>query len=137
MDLPGRPTGYREPYMAMWISDKQNHPIRTLVLVGKDPKYQKDNNIWWSLYGARAPRLVELRSTGTALSGRYPTWPGYDDNFKYLSAGEYLLNIEASREKGQHSFRSIPITLGTVPFERDVPRAADMGEVSLVYGKQP
>jgi thiamine biosynthesis lipoprotein len=137
-DLPGRPQGYREPYMVMWISDRQNHPIRTLVMVGKDAEYQKDNYIWWSLYGERAAKLVEVRSTGTALSGSYPTfWPGYTDSYEFLAAGNYLLNIEASREKGQHTFRSIPISLGTKPFQYDVPPSADMGSLTLVYGKQP
>ena len=138
LNLPGRPAGYREPYMVMWISDKQNRPIRTLVMVGKDPEYQKDNYIWWSLYGAQANKLVEVRSTGTALSGSYPTfWPGYTDSYKYLAAGEYLLNIEASREKGQHTFRSIPISLGTKSFQFEVPPTADMGSVTLAYGRQP
>jgi thiamine biosynthesis lipoprotein len=138
VNLAGRAAGYREPYMAMWISDKQSHPVRTLVMVGKDPQYQKDNYIWWSLYGGRAPKLVEVRSTGTALSGSYPTfWPGYNDDYKFLAAGEYLLNIESSREGGQHTFRSIPIILGTSPFEKTIPPTADKGEVTLIYGKQP
>lgn len=138
IDRPHRPASYREPYMAMWIADKQNRPVRTLVLVGKDPQYQKDNYIWWSLYGAQAPKLVEVRSTGTALSGSYPTfWPGYNDAYKGLPAGDYLLNIEASREQGEHTFRSIPIKLGMNPFQNNVLPTEDMGDVMLIYGKQP
>jgi thiamine biosynthesis lipoprotein len=127
INMSKRSVDFRSPYMVMWISDKQNKPVRTLVLVGKDPQYQKDNYIWWGLYGDRAPNLVELRSTATALEGRYPTfWPGYDDSWKFAPPpGDYLLNIESSQEHGQHTFRSIPITLGRSPFTRDVPPSAD------------
>jgi thiamine biosynthesis lipoprotein len=121
----------------MWITDRQNRPIRTLVLVGQDPKWQKDNAIWWGMYGDRAERQVELRSTATALAGRYPMyWPGWDDNSKLVPAGDYLLHIESSAEHGSHTYRAIPLTLGHVPFDIDIPPTADGGELALHYGKR-
>jgi thiamine biosynthesis lipoprotein len=138
IDLNSRPSDYRSPYLAMWISDKAGHPIRTLLVIGKDPEYQKDNHIWWSLYGSRAQKIMEVRSGPTSLSGRYPTfWPGIDDSYASVGPGDYLLNIETSRERGEHTFRSVPVTIGRKAFEFDVKPTADMGAIRLAFGKQP
>jgi thiamine biosynthesis lipoprotein len=136
---PGhRASDYRSPYLVMWISDKAGRPVRTLIIIGKDPEYQQDNHIWWALYGSRARRMVEVRSGPTSLSGRYPTfWPGFDDGYSTVAPGEYLLNIETSRERGGHTFRSIPVTIGRKAFEHDIKPTADMGTVKLVFGRQP
>jgi thiamine biosynthesis lipoprotein len=133
----GRRLDFRSPYLAMWITDKQNRPVRTLVLVGQDPQWQKDNVVWWGMYGERAPRQVELRSTATALAGRYPMyWPGWDDNSKTMPAGDYILHIESSAEHGAHTYRAIPLTLGRVPFDIEVPPTADNGQLTLHYGRR-
>ena len=82
--------------------------------------------------------MVEVRSGPTSLSGRYPTyWPGFDDSYSAVTPGEYLLNIETSRERGEHSFRSIPVTIGNKAFAYDIKPTADMGAIKLVFGKQP
>ena len=136
-DVARRAADFREPYMAMWISDTQNRPIRTLVLVGQDPEWQRDNYVWWNLYRDRARRLVELRSTATALSGNYPTfWPGYNDDWKYLPQGDYVLHIETSRERGQHTHRRIPLKIGSTPFEISIPPTEDGGSLKLVYARR-
>jgi thiamine biosynthesis lipoprotein len=138
IDLNHRSSDYRSPYLVMWISDKAGHPVRTLLVIGKDPEYQKDNNIWWNLYGSRAPKIMEVRSGPTSLSGRYPSfWPGIDDNYASVAPGDYLLNIETSRERGEHTFRAIPVTIGRKAFEFDIKPTADMGAIKLAYGKQP
>jgi len=138
IDMGHRASDYRSPYLVMWISDKAGRPVRTLIIIGKDPEYQQDNHIWWALYGSRAPKMVEVRSGPTSLSGRYPTfWPGFDDSYSAVAPGEYLLNIETSRERGEHTFRSIPVTIGRKAFEHDIKPTADMGAIKLVFGKQP
>lgn len=138
IDLKHRASDYRSPYLVMWISDKAGRPVRTLIVIGKDPEYQQDNHIWWTLYGSRAQKIVEVRSGPTSLSGRYPTyWPGFDDSYSAMAPGEYLLNIETSRERGEHTFRAIPVTIGRKAFEHDIKPTADMGAIKLVFGKQP
>lgn len=132
-----REPDFRSPYMAMWITDGQNRPVRTLVLVGKEEKWQRDNFIWWGMYKEKAPRLVELRSTATALSGAYPTyWPGYNDDWKFIQQGEYILHIETSRERGQHTYRTVKLQLGKNGFTTVVPKTAEGGGLSLTYGKR-
>jgi thiamine biosynthesis lipoprotein len=138
VDLRHRASDYRSPYLVMWISDKAGRPVRTLILIGKDPEYQQDNHIWWTLYGSRAQKMVEVRSGPTSLSGRYPTfWPGFDDSYSAVTPGEYLLNIETSRERGEHTFRSVPVTIGRKAFQHHIKPTADMGAIKLVFGKQP
>jgi thiamine biosynthesis lipoprotein len=138
VDLKNRAPDYRSPYLVMWISDKARRPVRTLTIIGKDPEYQRDNHIWWRLYGDRAQKMVEVRSGPTSLSGRYPTyWPGFDDNYSAVAPGEYLLNIETSRERGGHTYRSIPVIIGHKAFAYEVKPKADMGAIKLVFGRQP
>jgi thiamine biosynthesis lipoprotein len=138
IDLNHRSSDYRSPYLVMWISDKAGHPIRTLLVVGKDPEYQKDNHIWWNLYGSRAQKIMEVRSGPTSLSGRYPSfWPGIDDSYASVGPGDYLLNVETSRERGEHTFRSVPVTIGRKVFELEIKPSADMGAIRLAFGKQP
>jgi len=132
-----RSSDFRSPYMAMWITDKDMNPVRTLVLVGRTVEWQKDNFIWWGMYKDKAPKLVQLRSTATALSGQYPTyWPGYNDDWKFMKQGQYILHIETSRERGKHTHRTVPLTLGKDGFKVDVPKTAEGGGVQLTYGKR-
>ena len=136
-DVAGRAADYREPYMAMWITDKANKPIRTLVLVGKDESYQRENYIWWAMFKDRARRMVAERAEGTALSGVYPIiWPGYDDNYAFLPRGDYVLHIETSRERGQHTYRSLPLKIGTAAFQSAIPPTAEGGSLTLIYKKR-
>ena len=132
-----RSADFRTPYMAMWITDKDNNPVRTLVLVGTRSDWQKDNYIWWSMYKDKAERLVQLRSTATELSGAYPTyWPGYNDDWKFMPQGDYILHLETSREKGKHTYRTVPLQLGSKGFSLMVPSTEEGGGMKLTYGKR-
>jgi thiamine biosynthesis lipoprotein len=132
-----RSPDFRSPYMAMWITDKTGKPIRTMLLVGTDPKYQKDNFVWWNLYRAQAEKLIELRSSATQLSGRYPLyWPGYDDSWKFVAQGDYVLHVETSREKGQHTYRTMPLKLGKDGYTASLPSTKEGGGLTIIYGKR-
>jgi thiamine biosynthesis lipoprotein len=104
---------FRSPYMAMWITDLDNNPIRTLILVGKRADWQKDNFIWWSMNRASIERLVSTRSMSTSGAGVYNVfWDGVDDAGKTVAAGTYVLHVETSRERGQHTYRSLTLDFG-------------------------
>lgn len=133
-----RDPDFRTPYMALWITDAQNRPIRTITMVGKDPKWQKDNFIWWGSYEERANHVIELRSEATALDGRYSLfWRGVDDNFKPIPVGDYLLHIETSQEKGKHTHRILPLKIGREPFKALLPATKEGGGLQIVYGLNP
>ena len=104
---------FRSPYMAMWITDLDNRPVRTLILIGKRADWQKDNFIWWSMNRARTERLVSTRSMSTSAAGVYNVfWDGVDDAGRLVNAGTYVLHVETSRERGKHTYRSLTLAFG-------------------------
>lgn len=105
-----RDPDFRSPYMAMWVTDPNNRPVRTLILVGKSVPWQKDNFIWWGLNRPQAERLVSVRSMSTSGAGVYNVfWDGVDDAGRPVPSGRYILHVETSRERGKHTYRSLPV----------------------------
>lgn len=105
-----RDPDFRSPYMAMWITDLDNKPIRTLILVGKRSEWQRDNFIWWSINRDNTDRLVSTRSMSTSGAGVYNVfWDGVNDVGEVVPAGKYLLHVETSRERGKHTYRSLEL----------------------------
>lgn len=103
-----RDPSFRSPYMVMWITEADNAPVRTLLLVGKRPDWHKDNFIWWSMNRRRAEDLVAVRSMSTSGAGVYNAfWDGLDDAGRPVAAGKYVLHVETSRERGKHTHRSL------------------------------
>lgn len=101
---------FRSPYMAMWITDENNKPIRTLLLVGTYEGWQKDNFIWWSMNRGYNEQLISIRSMSTSGAGVYNVfWDGVDDEGKPVEAGKYVLHVETSRERGKHTYRSLTL----------------------------
>ncbi len=129
--------GANRRFVAIWLSDANNQPIRTLLLVGTRFDWQKDNYVWASMYKDRAPRMIQLYSVSTQTSGAYSSdWLGYDDAYKFTPLGQYTLNIETSLERGGHSYRSYPITFGRDGFSTTFPVAPEGGTVQITYGKK-
>jgi thiamine biosynthesis lipoprotein len=126
---------FRSPYMALWISDAQNKPIRTISMVGQSVKWQKDNFIWWATNRTQASRLVNLRSEATALSGRYNLfWRGIDDDYDAVPMGDYILHIETSQEHGKHTHRQMPLKIGKSEFQAFMPATKEGGGLEISYG---
>lgn len=130
-----RAADFRTPYMVIWITDEDNRPVSTPVMVGQDPRWQKDNFVWWMSQGERATALVDLRSQATALSGRYRIfWGGLDENWQPLPLGKYVLHLETSQERGKHSHRSIELDLGRERFKKTLPNLPESGGLEITYG---
>ena len=105
-----RDPDFRSPYVAIWVTDTKNRLVRTLILVGKKPDWQKDNFIWWSSNRAQALKMISVRSMGTSGAGIYNVfWDGVDDAGKPVAAGTYVIHVETSRERGKHTYRSITV----------------------------
>ena len=130
-----RSADFRSPYLAMWVTDEKNKPVRTILLVGKELEWQRDNFIWFGMNTTRAPQLVEMRSLATSVSGRYPVyWIGVDDDWNPVPVGKYTLHVETSQERGKHSYRSVPLELGRKPFRIALPNEPGSGGVEIFYG---
>jgi thiamine biosynthesis lipoprotein len=130
-----RERDFRTPYMVVWITNEQNKPVATPVMVGRDPEWQRDNFIWWGSYEERAKQVVELRSQATALSGRYRIfWGGIDENWQPLPIGKYVLHLETSQERGKHSYRSVTLEIGRERFKKSLPSLPESGSIEITYG---
>jgi len=126
---------FRSPYMAMWITDANNNPVRTLILVGKRADWQKDNFIWWSMHRDRTERLVAARSMSTSGAGVYNVfWDGVDDAGRTVTAGKYVLHVETSRERGKHTYRSIALDFTTFArFKAELPPTEEGGGLRVGF----
>lgn len=130
-----RNTDFRSPYMAMWITDEKNKPVRTVLMVGRELDWQRDNFVWWGTNRARTKQLVELRSLPTSVSGRYPVyWTGVDDDGNKVPTGKYTLHLETSQERGKHHYRSVTLDLERETFRQELPKLEGSGGIEIFYG---
>ncbi|MEZ5937879.1 MAG: DUF2271 domain-containing protein [Hyphomonadaceae bacterium] len=132
-----RDPSFRSPYVAIWISDADNRPIRTLLLVGTIKEWHQDNFIWWSLNRGRAMQLLAARSMSTRGSGEYRVlWDGADDAGKMMPAGKYVMHVETSRERGRHTHRSLVIdATGAKTSDSELPQTEEAGGLSVSFLK--
>jgi thiamine biosynthesis lipoprotein len=130
-----RERGFRAPYVAIWVSDVQNRPIRTLFLVGAVAEWHEFNNIWWGLNRTNAMNLVTTRSLSTRGSGEYKVlWDGIDDAGRRVPAGSYVIHVETSRERGEHTHRTIQADFTTPQeFTRSLPNAQNNGSLEIIF----
>jgi FAD:protein FMN transferase len=130
-----RNSDFRSPYMAMWITDTNNKPVRTVLMVGREPDWQRDNFVWWGINRARPEKLVQMRSLPTSISGRYGVyWAGVDDDSNPVPMGKYTLHLETSQERGKHSYRSVTLELGRDGFRTELPKVEGAGGLEVYYG---
>jgi len=130
-----RSADFRSPYMAMWVTDENNKPVRTVLMVGRELDWQRDNFVWFGMNRARSKELVKLRSLPTSVSGRYSMyWAGMDDDGKPVPLGKYTVHLETRQERGKHNYRSVTVELGRDGFREDLPKLEGSGGVELFYG---
>src|SRR5262249_22522536 len=99
--------GYRRPYVAVWIEDKDRIPARTLALWYQKPKWLPDLTAW-----SRANRMRAMAGTAdltgsvsgaTRPAGKYTLkWDGKDSQGNPVKSGKYTVFIEVAREHGTH-----------------------------------
>jgi thiamine biosynthesis lipoprotein len=132
-----RDLAFRSPYVAIWVSDMENRPVRTLFLIGSIKEYQRDNYIWWGLNRDRAIDLVSSRSFSTRGTGEYKVlWDGVDESGKLSPAGKYLIHVETSRELGKHTHRSVEIDASaTKAFTVELPATEEAGHLEVTFDR--
>lgn len=95
--------GYaRRPYVAIWIEDENNNPIRRIALWYRKPRWLVDLRYWSS--GSRNADFNISSITGaTRGAGKYSlVWDGKNDAGQYVNQGNYTVVIEAAREHGSY-----------------------------------
>lgn len=123
------PPQSKRPYIAAYITDKDDFPVRTLLLWivqgGKRQKWLPDLRQWYKDDKTRRlvdpTDLVETRATATRRAGAYSVvWDGKDDLGQPLPTGKYTLHLEAAREKGTHQEIKYAFDWNGTPFASDL-----------------
>lgn len=95
---------YHRPYVAVWVEDAQQQPVKLIALWVQKPDWLKDLRRFWRKIGRSDTALVDAISSATQKSGSYTLqWDGKDDQGRELTAGTYTLLVEAAREQGGRS----------------------------------
>lgn len=101
----------RRPYVALWIQNDERKVVKHLLLLGDSDQWMRENRLWWRLAGRRDDSLLAGFARPTRRAGQYDLhWNGLDDYGKPLSAGDYALVLEVSREHGGREVLRIPFT---------------------------
>lgn len=124
---------YNRPYVAIWISDTEQKPLKTLLLLGETERWARENTRWWRRVGRRNPELLDGVARPTRAPGAYQLqWDGKDDFGVALPPGPYLLHVEASRENGGSTYRELPFSWGgTEVYEQETMPDGELGALHL------
>jgi hypothetical protein len=126
------------PYVAVWIETLDGQSIRTLALQfqqGRGERWLPDLTRWYKADQARLGGLlggadvISTVSAATKLPGSQRViWDGTDDAKTPVPAGDYVLYIEAAREKGPYQVVRETISLAKVGSKKP----ADNGELQAI-----
>lgn len=134
---------YRRPYVAIWLEDADNRPVRTALLwiqtTQPGPRWHRDLLRWYRHDAIR--RLADKRdligtiSGATRGPGRYKAvFDGKDDAGQPLPPGDYTLFLEIARERGTYQLIRQPLTLGATPIaETQLKSHVEISSASYEY----
>lgn len=120
---------YHRPYVAVWIEDKDDIPVKTLCLwvqnSGRGPRWIPDLRRWFRGERVRqladGGNLVDTFSSPTRMPGKYKlAWNGTDDQGKKVRQGKYVLCVEAAREHGTYQLMRKEVVIGKQPVHLDL-----------------
>lgn len=138
---------YRRPYVAIWLEDKDEFPVRTALLWMQTkqpgPRWHRDLLRWYRNEGVRKlvddKDLIATISSATRNAGEYKAvFDGKDDDGKILPAGQYTLLIEVAREHGTYQLIRHKVTLGEQPIaETKLKGNVEIKAASIEYRPRP
>jgi thiamine biosynthesis lipoprotein len=132
-----REIAFRSPYVVLWVSDMNDRPVRTLLLIGRYKEWHEGNHVWWRLNRAKVDSYFAGRSMSTRGSGTYKVyWDGSDDQGAIVAPGKYRLHVETSRESGGHEHRVLDFDVSRPKeFEAELPINAKSGGLRVSFQK--
>jgi len=126
----------RNPYIAVWIEDAAGGLVQTIALWFRrsESRYLSQLTRWYDaestlLNNGGTDNLDALASASRAAGSYQVVWDGTDVDGNLVSKGNYVLCIEAARERGPYQVATGPITIGTSGFTTTL---ADNGELSAM-----
>ena len=137
LEIPDHGAGAKRPYTAVWITDEDRRPVRTLLVLGPESRWRESNYIYWRRIERLDADKVSRIARQTRAPGRYDiVWDGRDDSETPVPPGTYTINIEISREHGGHSYATLPMKLGSSPVSDRMDPTQELGEVILRFGRR-
>lgn len=123
---------YHRPYVAVWIEDKAEKPVRLIEIWREKPDWIKDLRRFWRKTGREDQALVDARTGATKGPGVYHLkWSGDDNSGNSVAAGEYLLVIEAAREHGGRNIVKQKFNWDGSAIDLSLPAGSEIGAVTL------
>jgi hypothetical protein len=139
LELPKIETGsYHRPYVAVWIENEQQQPVRLIEAWLEKPDWIKDLRRFWRKLGRSEPQLVDARTGATKGPGSYKVrWDGKDEQGKAVAPGTYVLFVEAAREQGGRNLAKQAFKWDGSAVQVEIKASKELGKIQLtsVQGK--
>jgi hypothetical protein len=133
IELPKIETGtYHRPYVAVWIENEQQQPVRLIEAWLEKPDWIKDLRRFWRKLGRSEPELVDAKTGATKGPGSYKVrWDGKDEQGKAVAAGTYVVFVEAAREQGGRNLAKQAFTWDGSAVQIDIKASKELGKIQL------
>jgi len=105
-----QPAAAKRPYLAIWVSTKDQQLVRQLSLQGQQVRWYQELRLWWRRIGKPGELPLDSLAGATRKAGSYQlAWDGRDEQGRPVPPGDYLLQLEIAREHGEHEKLSLPL----------------------------
>ncbi|KKL02159.1 DUF2271 domain-containing protein [Rheinheimera mesophila] len=133
IELPKIETGtYHRPYVAVWIENEQQQPVRLIEAWLEKPDWIKDLRRFWRKLGRSEPELVDAKTGATKGPGSYKVrWDGKDEQGKAVAAGTYVVFVEAAREQGGRNLAKQAFKWDGSSVQIDIKASKELGKIQL------
>jgi thiamine biosynthesis lipoprotein ApbE len=130
---------YKRPFVAIWVQDENNNPVRTVNLWYNKPRWLHDLRAWYAAnndkYNATLNNMASF-SSATRSAGKYSIkWDGKDDKGDYVKKGTYKINVEVAREHGTYQLITQEIKIKNKAIKIDLAPNTEVAAASIEYKK--
>ncbi len=132
------PGGQKRAYVAIWVEDAQHKLVRTVAVLGDNPRYVPELTAWYQAVGHPDLRNVRSITRATRANGLYTiAWDGLDNAGQPVPQGAYTIKVEINREHGRHTTGSAVVNCDTQPHSVDLSATAESDVSKVEYGPKP
>ncbi|MCL5049960.1 MAG: DUF2271 domain-containing protein [Firmicutes bacterium] len=132
---------YHRPYVAIWVSDPRQQRVADVAVWydvamadAEGEKWLPDMRQWWRRSGRSLSMPVDGVSGATRPVGKHRV--ALPDN---LSAGDYIVHVEAARELGGREHIQIPFSVsadGSIQSQQQHAQgSSELGHVALIVNQ--
>ena len=124
---------YHKPYVAIWLETPKRKGVHTLAFWKEQPDWFKDLRQWWRKIGRSKSPNYDAVTGATRKPGTYQlAWDGTLVSGEQISAGNYVLHIEAVREQGSREYLRQAISIGKgAPQQYQLQGAIELGHIQI------